>query len=246
MKECWRDDVVTAQVRERLKLFEEGTKSLEGWAEWARCGHGGPVFALARIYDLGKAADWGDHDARGLEDILTPEQIAQLKRSEPLTEVGRDRAEAVIYDERVAVAIDEFLHRPQTPAIWRAVAFSFLWKVPECQMPHVAGTYMTRLNPAARPVAVADETYVTALESLLEFVDLMVEDMRKRTVDLTPFQLEILQHKANGRTTPEIQELFPRLGKNSIEGQVGLILRKLEALNIGHAIAIAMRTGLVK
>lgn len=70
----------------------------------------------------------------------------------------------------------------------------------------------------------------------------------RRSVELTPIQREILQHRADGRQVAEIRKLYPHLGPTSVRGQLQEAFKKLGAAkgNGVHAIAIAMRAGVIK
>jgi DNA-binding NarL/FixJ family response regulator len=62
---------------------------------------------------------------------------------------------------------------------------------------------------------------------------------------LSQRQTEILQLAANGYTTPKIAAHI-YLSKDTIEGYRKEILRKLNAANITHAVAIALRNNWIQ
>lgn len=166
-----REETVTGQIREKFHRYYIATAALENWARWAKGGAGGPMLSLTSIFRFAKTSEYGEHEDEG----LPPEVIAAMKRSEPLNEVGRDPIEAMEVDKRQAWIVDQMLHREQTPRMWRGVAYAFLWAGPEHYMPSHAGIFMCRFQPEHKRRAVSDDEFVTCLESLLEFVDLMLD-----------------------------------------------------------------------
>lgn len=60
--------------------------------------------------------------------------------------------------------------------------------------------------------------------------------------ELTPRELEVMQHIANGMTNPEVgRSLF--LSEETVKGYVKTSLRKLDAGNRTHAVALLLRAG---
>lgn len=62
--------------------------------------------------------------------------------------------------------------------------------------------------------------------------------------ELSPTELKVLQHAANGLTMRETAEATKR-SQNTINSQRDMILRKLQARNIAHAVAIGLRQELI-
>jgi LuxR family quorum sensing-dependent transcriptional regulator len=61
---------------------------------------------------------------------------------------------------------------------------------------------------------------------------------------LTPRELEVLAWVANGKSAWEISEIL-RIGKRTVDEHAQTAFRKLGAVNRTHAVAIAMRDGLI-
>lgn len=62
----------------------------------------------------------------------------------------------------------------------------------------------------------------------------------------TPIHVEMLQHRANGKSVAEIKAMYPRLGPNAVRGQFHELFKKMEARNCEHAVALAFRQGLIR
>lgn len=69
-------------------------------------------------------------------------------------------------------------------------------------------------------------------------------DRRARSDELTPLQLEILERLADGAAPKEIR--FPHRAPGTTRGQIWLLRQKLAAKTCAHAVAIALRRGLIK
>lgn len=63
--------------------------------------------------------------------------------------------------------------------------------------------------------------------------------------DLTAAERDVLQHAADGRTVPETAVLLTK-GEATVKSQLLRARLKLGALNTTHAVAIAMRDGLIR
>jgi DNA-binding CsgD family transcriptional regulator len=74
--------------------------------------------------------------------------------------------------------------------------------------------------------------------------DIVDIDRYHPTLDLSPRQVQILKALAQGATYPTAAERFG-IGEESIKTQAKLIREKLGARNTTHAVAIAIREGVI-
>ena len=68
---------------------------------------------------------------------------------------------------------------------------------------------------------------------------------RRQAIALTSRESEVLRWVANGKSASEIGEIL-KITKRTVDEHVQTSIRKLGALNRTHAVAIALRDGLIK
>jgi len=68
---------------------------------------------------------------------------------------------------------------------------------------------------------------------------------RPTKTKLTPREIEILHWVASGKSAWEIGEIL-HIAKRTVDAHVQAAVRKLGAVNRTHAVAIALRDGIIK
>jgi len=64
-------------------------------------------------------------------------------------------------------------------------------------------------------------------------------------VHLTPREIEVLRWVAHGKSAWEVGEIL-HIAKRTVDAHVQAVVRKLGAANRTHAVALALRDGLIK
>lgn len=72
--------------------------------------------------------------------------------------------------------------------------------------------------------------------------------MRRRATtkaDLTAREIEVLRWVANGKSAWEVGEIL-KITKRTVDAHVQTVVRKLGAANRTHAVALALRNGVIE
>jgi DNA-binding CsgD family transcriptional regulator len=85
---------------------------------------------------------------------------------------------------------------------------------------------------------------VEAHGSALDGRGMGIEIARARTAKLTRREREVLERLAEGRATEEVAQLL-HVSPHTVRSRVKSLLRKLDARNREHAVAIALTEGAI-